>query len=186
VPNSIARKTILNNIKRDSNYLSRMGYHVYQGNVLIDPSSVDWQSITSENFPFRLEQSAGAQNAMGRMKFMFPNRFAVYLHDTPFKQDFSRRNRAVSHGCVRVENYMELALVLLSDRPRYDRAYLRKTIGLDKNNPQDLQTRNLFFRPPIPVIIDYKTAWVDTRGNLQVYTDVYERDQLVLDALQIP
>jgi murein L,D-transpeptidase YcbB/YkuD len=182
VPSSIARSTVLSNIQRDSNYLSRMGYHVYQGNVLIDPSSVDWQSITPENFPFRLEQSAGEQNAMGRMKFMFPNRFAVYLHDTPSKQDFSRRNRAVSAGCVRVEKYMELALALLSDMPRYDLTFLRNAIGLDGNNTQQLQTQNLFFRPPIPIIIDYKTAWIDTNGKLNIYTDVYERDRLILEA----
>jgi murein L,D-transpeptidase YcbB/YkuD len=184
VPNSIARHTILRNIQRDSNYLNRMGYLLYQGNVLIDPSSVDWTRITPDNFPFRLEQSAGDQNAMGRMKFMFPNRFAVYLHDTPSKRDFSRSNRAVSHGCVRVENYLEFALVLLSDMPRYDLAYLRRAIGLDQTITQQLKTENIFFRSPTPIIIDYKTAWVDADGYLQIYADVSERDRLGLEALQ--
>jgi len=183
VPSSIARGQILRSIQQDSNFLNRMGYHVYQGNTLIDPSSVNWQNITPENFPFRLEQSAGEQNSMGRMKFMFPNRFAVYLHDTPSKQDFSRQNRAVSHGCVRVENYLELALVLLSDSPKYDLAYLRRVIGLDGSSTQNLQTINLFFRPPIPIIIDYKTAWIDADGNLKIYLDVYERDRVVLEVL---
>jgi murein L,D-transpeptidase YcbB/YkuD len=183
VPSSIARTTILRNIQRDSNYLSNMGYHVYQGNVLIDHNSINWKNITAENFPYRLEQSAGKQNSMGRMKFMFPNRFAVYLHDTPSKRDFSRRNRAVSHGCVRVENYLELAYILLSDMPKYDLAYLRNTIGLDGNSKK-LKTVNLFFRPPVPIVIDYKTAWMDVNGNLQIYPDVYERDRLVLQALE--
>ncbi|MDR1951752.1 MAG: L,D-transpeptidase family protein, partial [Bacteroidales bacterium] len=175
VPSSIARNTVLKNIQKDSNYLSKMGYLVYQGNVLIDPNSVDWQSMTSDNFPYHLEQSAGEQNAMGRMKFMFPNQHAVYLHDTPSKRDFSRQNRAVSHGCVRVENYMELALVLLSDMPKYDLAYLRKSIGLDGTTPKH-KTENVFFKTPIPIIIDYKTAWIDADGNLQIFSDVYERD----------
>jgi len=184
VPSSIARNEILRNIQRDSNYLSRKGYHVYRGNVKIDPRTVDWQNITSDNFPFRIEQSAGEQNAMGRMKFMFPNPFSVYLHDTPSKQDYSRRNRAVSHGCVRVENYLELAHVLLSNSPIYNMAYLRRTLGLDRNSTQQLQTINLFLRPPVPVIIDYKTAWIDAQGQLQIYADVYERDVLVLEAFK--
>jgi murein L,D-transpeptidase YcbB/YkuD len=122
---------------------------------------------------------------MGRMKFMFPNRFAVYLHDTPSKRDFSRQNRAVSHGCVRVENYLEFALALLSDMPKYDLDYLRKTIGLDKSrtNDKSLKTVNLFLKSPIPIIIDYKTAWIDTNGNLQIFSDVYDRDGLVLETL---
>jgi murein L,D-transpeptidase YcbB/YkuD len=184
VPNSIAKNEILRNIQKDSNYLSKMGYHVYRGNVQIDPHTVDWQSITPADFPFRLEQSAGEQNALGKMKFMFPNKFSVYLHDTPSKKDFSRRDRAVSHGCIRVENYLELAHFLLSNKPKYDLAYLRKTIGLDRNATQQMQTVNLFFKPPIPIIIDYKTAWIDARGKLNIYTDVYERDLLVLEALR--
>jgi murein L,D-transpeptidase YcbB/YkuD len=184
VPSSIAKNEILRNIQKDANYLSKMGYYVYQGNVQIDPSSVDWQSITPDSFSFRLEQSAGEQNAMGKMKFMFPNPFSVYLHDTPSKKDFARHNRAVSHGCVRVENYLELAHVLLSDMPKYDLAYLRKTINLDRNSTKKLQTVNLFFKPPISIIIDYKTAWVDASGKLNIYTDVYERDRSVLEALQ--
>jgi murein L,D-transpeptidase YcbB/YkuD len=130
-----------------------------------------------------LEQSAGEQNSMGRMKFMFPNQFAVYLHDTPSKRDFERQNRAVSHGCVRVENYLEFALALLSDMPKYNLAYLRTAVGLDGNTTQKLKTENIFFRPPIPIIIDYKTAWIDANGNLQIFPDVYERDRLVLEAL---
>jgi len=184
VPHSIARGQVLRNIHRDSTYLSRMGYLVFQGNTQIDPNTVDWQSVTPDNLSFRFIQSSGAQNAMGRMKFMFPNRFSVYLHDTPSKREFSRRNRAVSHGCVRVENYLEFALVLLEDMPRYNRDYLRKAVGLDRSVAQDqLRTTSLFFRPPIPIIIDYKTAWIDADGNLQIYTDVYERDRLILAVL---
>ncbi|MCL2027345.1 MAG: L,D-transpeptidase family protein [Bacteroidales bacterium] len=183
VPSSIAKKTILRNIQKDSNYLSKMGYLVYSGSEQIDPHSVDWESVTMDNFPYRFQQPAGDQNALGKMKFMFPNRFAVYLHDTPTKRDFSRQNRAVSHGCVRVENYMELALILLSDMPKYDLDHLRKAIGLDKKTDQEMKTINLPLKSTTPIIIDYKTAWLDIDGNLQIFSDVYERDRLVLDAL---
>jgi murein L,D-transpeptidase YcbB/YkuD len=185
VPSSIAKNDILRNIQKDVNYLSKMGYHVYRGNVQIDPSSVNWSKITPHNLSYRFEQSAGEQNAMGKMKFMFPNKFSVYLHDTPSKKDYSRRDRAVSHGCVRVEKYLELAHTLLSDMPKYDIAYLRKTIGLDRKTNHTLKTVNLFFKPPIPIIIDYKTAWVDDCGKLHIYTDVYERDLPVLEALKL-
>ncbi|MDR0438366.1 MAG: L,D-transpeptidase family protein [Bacteroidales bacterium] len=184
VPSEIAKNEILRNIQKDSNYLSRMGYHVYRGNVLIDPHSVNWNAITPANLTYRFEQSAGELNALGKMKFMFPNKFSVYLHDTPSKNDFLRRNRAVSHGCVRVENYLELAHTLLSNIPKYNIDYLRKTIGLDEENIRQLKTVNVFLNPPISVIIDYKTAWIDTDGNLHIYSDVYERDLLVLEALQ--
>ncbi|MCL2683100.1 MAG: L,D-transpeptidase family protein [Bacteroidales bacterium] len=184
VPSEIAKNEILRNIQKDSNYLSRMGYHVYQGNVQIDPHTVNWNAITPANLTYRFEQSAGELNALGKMKFMFPNKFSVYLHDTPSKNDYSRRDRAVSHGCVRVENYLELAHTLLSNIPKYDIDYLRKAIGLDKKNTKPLQTVNVFLNPPVPIIIDYKTAWVDPFGNLHIYPDVYERDLLVLEALQ--
>jgi murein L,D-transpeptidase YcbB/YkuD len=184
VPSTIAKNEILRHIQKDPSYLGRMGYCLYRGNVQIDPYSEDWTQVSPDNFSYRIEQSAGEKNAMGKMKFMFPNRFSVYLHDTPSKNDYSRQDRAMSHGCVRVENYLELAHTLLSDVPKYDIAYLRKTIGLNKNNASSLKTVNLFFNPKIPIIIDYKTAWIDENGELQIFPDVYNRDHLVLEALK--
>ncbi len=184
VPSTIAKNEILRNIQKDPSYLDKMGYHVYRGNVLIDPYSVDWTDVSPTNFPYRIEQSAGEKNAMGKMKFMFPNKFSVYLHDTPSKRDYARQDRAVSHGCVRVENYLELAHILLSDVPKYDMAYLRETIGLNNSEALPLKTVNLFFKTKIPIIIDYKTASINESGELQIFPDVYNRDHLVLDALK--
>ncbi len=183
VPSNIAKNEVLRNVQRDSSFLERMDYIVYHGNTLIDPYSVNWHEVSPSKLPYRFEQAAGEKNALGEMKFMFPNVFSVYLHDTPTKRDFARKDRAVSHGCVRVENYLKLANILLSDMPKYNSAYIANAL---QNNTysEEIRPENIFLKTRAPIVIDYKTAWINELGELQIYSDVYDRDRSVLEALK--
>lgn len=176
VPYSIATKDILPQIKRDVSYLSSRNFIVKdRSGAVIDPASVDWNSLSQRNFPYTLVQQPGTSNALGEIKFMFPNEYAVYLHDTPSKSLFSRAERTFSSGCVRVENPFEFAGQLLGpdgwDADRVER------------ERQTRETRSIFLSKPMPVLLLYWTAEVDDDGIVQFYEDVYERDQAILDAL---
>jgi murein L,D-transpeptidase YcbB/YkuD len=114
VPYSIASKEILPKIKRDPNYFASRDFDLKdQKGKLVEPSSIDWENITERNFPVWLVQRPGPNNALGRVKIMFPNKHSVYLHDTPSKSLFGKAERAFSHGCIRVENPFDLAEQLL-------------------------------------------------------------------------
>lgn len=176
VPYSIATKDILPQIKKDVGYLSSRNFIVKdRSGAIVDPSSVDWASLSQRNFPYTLVQQPGTSNALGEVKFMFPNEYAVYLHDTPSKSLFGRAERTFSSGCVRVENPFDFAEQLLGpdgwDAERVER------------ERQTRETRSIFLSKPMPVLLLYWTAEVDDDGNVQFYEDVYERDQAVLKAL---
>ncbi|HHB13529.1 MAG TPA: hypothetical protein ENK62_10050 [Chromatiales bacterium] len=149
----------------------------------VDPETVDWSEITPRNFPFVLRQRPGPDNALGRIKFMFPNKYHVYLHDTPSKQLFSRTRRAFSHGCIRVEKPLELAELLLAPNgPQWTRAYIRQLID-------EGRTRRVTLKRPMPILILYLTAVPDLAGDpdrIQFRPDFYERDAKVLHALEAP
>ncbi len=125
VPPMLARRDILPQIQKDPGYLSRLGFALYDGwgdnRTRLDPAEVDWSAVSARQFPFRLVQSPGAENALGQVKFMFPNRFNVYLHDTPSRELFERADRAFSSGCVRVENPIMLDELLLRMESGWDR-----------------------------------------------------------------
>ena len=180
LPPTIAREDILPRLKRDPNSLAEDGIRVLQGwgenEREIDPTSVDWRRISPRNLPYHFRQDPGPQNALGRVKFMFPNRFSVYLHDTPAKQQFDRAQRDFSSGCIRVERPADLATQLLLEDP----AWTPERIGEAMNRKSE-QTVNL--PRSIPVYLYYLTAWVDGSGELQLREDIYERDKLLLEAL---
>lgn len=176
VPYSIATKEMLPNLKLDANYYADREFDLKdrRGKV-IDPASVDWSQVSRRNFSYTLVQRPGPSNALGRVKFMFPNAHAVYLHDTPSKYLFARADRAFSHGCIRVENPFELAEVLLGsagwDQERFNEV-------LDSR-----ETKSVFLPEPLPVLLLYWTAHVDPNGIVYFYDDVYERDEAVAAAL---
>jgi murein L,D-transpeptidase YcbB/YkuD len=176
VPYSIATKDILPKVKQDTSYLTSRNFIVKdRGGNVVDPDSVNWASLSRGNFPYTLVQQPGTSNALGEIKFMFPNEHAVYLHDTPSKSLFGRAERTFSSGCVRVENPFDFAEQLLGpdgwDAERVER------------ERQTRETRSIFLSKPMPVLLLYWTAEVDDDGNVQFYEDVYERDQAVLKAL---
>ncbi|CAK0762790.1 L,D-transpeptidase YcbB [Gammaproteobacteria bacterium] len=176
VPPTIAGKEILPELRKNPDYLTR---HNMELSTLgaphqeINPAGVDWSRVSAGNFPYRLRQRPGLKNPLGTVKFMFPNQFNVYLHDTSQRNLFARTERVFSHGCIRVEKPIELMEYVLGAHSRWNRNTVKEL---------DSQRERIIGIPqPIPVHILYWTAWVDEEGNVQFRKDVYGRDKL-LDA----
>jgi murein L,D-transpeptidase YcbB/YkuD len=180
VPDSIARKEILKEIRKNPNYLVKENIRVLRGwgsrEEEIDPREIDWSRITPENLRYRFRQEPGPLNPLGRIKFMFPNKFNVYLHDTPARGLFSSNVRAFSHGCTRIEKPVELAEYVLRDNPDWNRE--RLLAAIDEGTEQEVNIPQ-----PLNVHFLYLTAWVDERGTLQFRNDIYGRDKLLDEAL---
>ncbi|MDQ2076089.1 murein L,D-transpeptidase [Marinimicrobium sp. ABcell2] len=181
VPHKLAVQDQLPRIRSSLNYLDEMGFSVLQGwgpsEVRIDPAEVQWSKLSPRNFPYRLRQSPGPQNALGQVKFMFPNRHNVYLHDTPARGLFAEDDRALSSGCIRVEDPQRLTLWLLSERANL---MSPERIGRTFESGQETTVR---LNRPLPVHLLYWTAWVDDQGRIQYRGDVYQRDQALINAL---
>ncbi|MBI2340121.1 MAG: L,D-transpeptidase family protein [Deltaproteobacteria bacterium] len=174
VPRSIAVKDKLPTLQKDPDYLERMGMRLYgkspEGETIeVDPGTVDWTTVTPNDFDYRIVQKPGAGNALGTVKFLFPNKYDVYLHDTSDRHLFRRDSRSFSSGCVRVENYMELAEYVLKDTPDWDREKIESAIDSGIQRRIDLTV-------PFPIHIVYVTAWVDEDGTVQFRNDVYGYD----------
>jgi murein L,D-transpeptidase YcbB/YkuD len=179
VPFSIATKEILPKIKRDPNYFAKRDFDLKDNNgKFIDPASVNWEKITSRNFPFWMVQRPGPNNALGRVKVMFPNEHAVYLHDTPSKALFNKAERAFSHGCIRVENPFDFAEQLLGGDGWNQEKFQQV---LDEG-----ETKTVLLSKPMPVLLLYWTTMVDPDGVVYFYNDVYERDVRIAEALNQP
>ena len=180
VPHSIAVAEYLPRIRRDPAYLAANHFQLLADwrpdSAVIDPLGVDWGAISAERFPGRLRQLPGPWNALGRIKFMFPNPFNVYLHDTPGHSLFNRRQRALSHGCIRLEEPLELAAFVLEGTPGWDLASIRAAV--DGGIRQTV-------RPARDCMVHllYWTAWVDADGTVNFREDVYERDGVLWAAL---
>lgn len=176
VPRSITSKEFLPKIQRDpESFFARSGYEVLENGRRVDPMWVDWWS--GGHRYVRIRQRPGARNALGRIKFMFPNRHSVYLHDTPSKKLFNRSVRTFSHGCVRVQEPMKFADALLVDEPEWDAKRLKRLFGG--------RSRQVNLASHIPVHITYFTAWVDDSGVLQRRADIYGHHKKVVDALKL-
>lgn len=171
VPPNIANNEYLPKLRRDPGVLKRERIRVFAGNgdsgKEVDPYSVNWSSIN--RMPYSLRQDSGAKNALGRVKFMFPNRFNVYLHDTPSKSLFNRDLRVFSHGCVRVQNPLELAELLLADQG-WSKARIDAQIAEGGQRIINLKTQ-------VPVHVTYMTAWANKDGSIHFRRDVYKRDE---------
>lgn len=174
VPRTIAVEDILPKLAEGIDYLIRQNIKVYadwaEGAPEIDPRSVEWQQYSKAYFPLTLRQEPGDGNALGRIKFIFPNKFAVYLHDTPQRSLFDRVQRDFSSGCIRLENATALAIYLLSDDPEWTAGRLRRIFK--KGERQVVRIPR-----PITVHLLYMTAWVDENGELQFRRDIYGRDR---------
>lgn len=173
VPYSIATREMLPKVKRDPSYLTRNNYELLSGGKAINPYSVDWENVGRSGFPYVFRQKPGSNNALGIVKFMFPNRYNIYLHDTPSKHLFSEAYRAYSHGCIRLEKPMELAYYLFKDDPKWNKEKLDATLNKRKNKRINLEV-------PVPVYLLYFTAWVNDAEELYFLPDVYKRDAVLL------
>ncbi|MEQ8232474.1 MAG: L,D-transpeptidase family protein, partial [Gammaproteobacteria bacterium] len=167
-------------LRTDPGYLVEKRLRVIDPNGgPVDPATIDWRAVRAASFPYLLRQEPGPDNALGRIKFMFPNRHAVYLHDTPQRQLFARAERVFSSGCIRVENPLALATLLLADDPAWDRAALEAAIARGR-------TERVRLARPVPILLLYLTAFADPHGALHFRDDVYGRDAPVLRALEGP
>jgi murein L,D-transpeptidase YcbB/YkuD len=175
IPPGILRNDTLPAIKRDPNYLSSKNIRVIdRDGSFVDPATVDWNQY-SKGVPYTLRQDPGPWNSLGTVKFIFPNQHFVFLHDTPHRELFDRPERAFSSGCIRIENPLTLAELLLNDE--------------DKTRPElqaivdSRETQRISLENTVPVLILYLTAGLDLEGNVTFFKDIYNRDQRVLAAL---
>jgi murein L,D-transpeptidase YcbB/YkuD len=143
---------------------------------VIPTDQVDWERYNGNNFPYSLRQEPGPHNALGLVKFIFPNKHFVFLHDTPSRALFARSQRAFSSGCIRVENPFDLAKELLNDPEKWTRAEIDKVISSEK-------TRTVHLKKPVPVLLLYWTAFEDLDEEIHFRQDIYGRDQAVLKDL---
>ena len=181
IPQKIAQEDILPKILNDPDYLKKENIRVFRTwkdpALEIDPSTVDWSLIEQGHFPFKLRQEPGSSNALGRIKFVFPNRFSVFLHDTPARALFNKARRSSSSGCIRVENPIELAEYLLKGKPQWNRDRLMTAINRGKRQV-------LALPKPINVQVLYLTAWVEKDGTLNFRDDIYGQDRPLKRALE--
>jgi murein L,D-transpeptidase YcbB/YkuD len=176
VPPSIATNEYLPKLRRNPGVLERENIRVLAGgNSEVSPWAVDWASI-SGRFPYSLRQDPGPRNALGRIKFMFPNQFNVYIHDTPSKSLFARASRIFSHGCMRVQYPEQLAEVLLKEQG-WTKAKLEQAIATGER-------RIVKLKRTIPVYVTYLTAFANKDGSVHFRRDVYGRDKTLAAALQ--
>lgn len=180
VPPSIAKKEMLPKLREDPNYLVDRNIKVFAGwNASaseVDSRSIDWRKVTPRQFNYKLRQEPGPDNALGHLKFMFPNRFNIYLHDTPSRNLFERTVRSFSHGCIRVQNPVRLAAVLLRDQPGWSETEIEAAIATGERRTVNLPT-------PLPVHLTYLTAWVNKDRSVHFRDDIYGRDERLSRAL---
>jgi murein L,D-transpeptidase YcbB/YkuD len=182
VPPSIARRDILPKLKKDPSYLSMMGIRVFDGWQAgaseIDPDSIRWETVSwSRMGALKLRQDPGPKNLLGRAKFMFPNRFSVYLHDTPSQELFQRTTRTFSSGCIRLSSPFELAEYLLSENNHgWSREEIKEIVDTGARTVVRLES-------PVPIHIVYLTAYTDANGSVHFKKDIYGRDAQLENAL---
>ena len=177
VPHSIATREMLPHLRKDAGYLARNNYALYDDrDRQLDATRINWATVTAQRFPYTIRQSACCENALGNVAFRFANPYSVYLHDTPLRQLFARPYRALSHGCIRLEQPMELA------------AYLLRREGRPVQLPSEAECarqprpRDVRLTRGLPVYIRYATCVVE-HGRLVFLPDIYHRDEVLRRAL---
>ena len=179
LPPTILIEDVLPEVRKNPAYLAERHMRVLdlEGREL-DETTIDWNSY-EDHFPYLIRQSPGPWNALGTLKFVIPNAYSVFIHDTPQRNLFARPQRSFSAGCIRVENPEELAVRLLDDPDRYGPEQLRSFIASGK-------TRRIMLDEPVPVLVLYLTASVRDNGLVHFFPDIYDRDPNVLAALDAP
>jgi len=182
VPTSIIQKEMIPKLLRNPNAMKRQGIEIRSGwgkdAKLVNPASVDWGAYRyADSVPYRFAQVPGYRNALGKIKFLFPNKFSVYMHDTPTKRLFQRHRRAFSHGCVRLHKPRELLKTFASIDKNIDIKTAFKVLKGKKNTTIKLSKK-------VPVDIVYLTAFIDYKGELQFRDDIYRYDKMQLKSFR--
>lgn len=174
IPPNILKKDILPEILKDTAFLRNNHIGVFQNDshgvkkeILQD--TIDWAKISWTSFPYELIQEPWEKNVLGAIKFVFPNRYNVYMHDSPFKQLFEETEPAFSSGCIRLSNAVALAVLLLESEKGWDEKKIAGIIRSGKNF-------TVYLSKPVEVYIQYFTAWMDASGKIQFRKDIYNRD----------
>lgn len=180
VPRSIISRSLFPKFNGNPEYVRSAGYKLYdRDGVEVDPFTLDWSRYSASRFPFRVVQQPGPNNALGRVKFMFPNQYAIYLHDTPARALFSRTSRAFSSGCIRVRHPLQFAELLLANENGWDRARIDATI-------ENGNRRVVRLGSPVEVMLMYWTASPTPDDRIQLHPDIYDRDARTLALLDEP
>lgn len=176
IPVSIVRKETIPKIKKDHDYLKKKNMVLLDrsGNI-VDQSTIDFDAISANNFPYTVRQEPGPWNALGQVKFIFPNKHSVYLHDTPSKSLFNKADRAFSHGCIRTQNPLDLAAVILKGT-EWDKTKIDELID-------SKETKRVFVKPQLDVFLLYWTTGLIDTEKVFYLPDVYNRDQPILKLL---
>jgi len=178
VPPTILNDDIIPSIIKNPDYLAEKNLKILRiDGTEVDPSSIDWISTVTAGFPYRIHQEPGPTNALGRVKFMFPNPYSVYIHDTPDHNLFGLIDRSFSSGCIRVNNPLDLAACIMKDSSAWTPAQIKDIIDQGKE-------RTVHLVKPIPVHIVYLTAWASNDGLVYFRKDIYDRDRPLLAALK--
>ncbi len=180
VPPKLAREDILPKLRSDPGYLKKKGFRIFEnwteGAREIDGAAVDWTLVDEDSLSYKFRQEPGPQNALGRIMFMFPNKFDVYMHDTPERWLFGRAVRDFSSGCIRVEKPIDLAVYVLRGDPDW-------TIDKIKEALDSGETQVIRLRERLGVHVLYWTAWLGDDGRIQFRQDIYLRDAALVRAL---
>jgi len=180
VPPMILANEVLEGMRKDGDYLARKDLVVLDGNnEEVDPGSIDWDEATPATFPYTVRQPPGTDNALGRVKFLFPNKYSIYLHDTPSRTLFDSERRTFSHGCIRLEKPLELAELLLSGQDGWNSKRINQVL-------ESGRTEYVALAHPLPVLIVYWTVSVGASGEIRYMQDFYDLDPRALAALNAP
>lgn len=176
VPRTIAMDK-LSLIQQDPSYLAQKGFKVYDENgQQIETTSVNWSSLSSNHFPYRLVQQPGELNGLGKIRFNITSAFDIYLHGTSEPHLFNKRVRSLSSGCIRVEKPDLLGTYVLNNPLSWSLKTVQKAM-------EGTQTRNIKLAEPVPVFICYFTVWFNAQGNPVFADDIYEHDRWLIQAM---
>lgn len=182
IPKSIIQNEMIPKLMRNPNAMSKDRIEIFNGwgkdAVKINPASVNWSKYRySKHMPYRFAQTSGTHNALGKVKFLFPNKFSVYMHDTPTKHLFNKDKRAFSHGCIRLQKPRELLETFSTFNDNVDFEKSQEILKGKKKVYLALKNR-------VPVDVIYLTAWVDYEGKLQFRNDIYHYDEMQLKSFR--
>lgn len=176
VPPRIIKEEIIPLTRKDTSYISKHDYEILRGRELVEPASIDWAKVDTAHFRYQIRQKPGPLNSLGLVKFMFPNQFDVYLHDTPARSLFRRAGRAASHGCIRVEKPELLAQFALAKNPEWDSKKIREAMTQEESQQVGLKQK-------VPVYIVYFTTFVED-GYARFRHDLYGTDERAIARLR--
>jgi murein L,D-transpeptidase YcbB/YkuD len=177
VPPTILAQDVLGGMRKGENTIAKKRLTILDDRgQAVDPNTIDWQNATPRNFRYTLRQPPGPDNALGKVKFIFPNEYSIFLHDTPSRELFAADQRTFSSGCIRIENPLDLARLLLADNATWTPTKIQETLD-------SKQSQTIFLDTPLQVLIVYWTASVGATGEVRFAKDVYNLDLAVLRQL---